>query len=216
MLKKWYAKVIFFILYSFASYCMMQLFLDANPFTIGVNGIARNMFLFMIYYGVLLCFFRKMRPALLFGGILMILIGGINYLVVQFRGYGIIFMDFYAISTAMTVAGRYTVKIIPCLIAATAVAVLQIVAVCGLLSKETAWKLRGSLIGLIVCVGMTVGMFGSGLLMDGVSSVYWDHQIGMQKYGYFVYFLANAQVHTVSEPEGYSKAAAQKLSLIHI
>ena len=72
MLKKWYAKVIFFILYSFASYCMMQLFLDANPFTIGVNGIARNMFLFMIYYGVLLCFFRKMRPALLFGGILMI------------------------------------------------------------------------------------------------------------------------------------------------
>ena len=54
MLKKWYAKVIFFILYSFASYCMMQLFLDANPFTIGVNGIARNMFLFMIYYGVLL------------------------------------------------------------------------------------------------------------------------------------------------------------------
>ena len=142
MLKKWYAKVIFFILYSFASYCTMQLFLDANPFTIGVNGIARNMFLFMIYYGVLLCFFRKMRPALLFGGILMILIGGINYLVVQFRGYGIIFMDFYAISTAMTVAGRYTVKIIPCLIAATAVAVLQIVAVCGLLSKETAWKLR--------------------------------------------------------------------------
>ena len=211
MLKKWYAKVIFFILYSFASYCMMQLFLDANPFTIGVNGIARNMFLFMIYYGVLLCFFRKMRPALLFGGILMILIGGINYLVVQFRGYGIIFMDFYAISTAMTVAGRYTVKIIPCLIAATAVAVLQIVAVCGLLSKETAWKLRGSLIGLIVCVGMTVGMFGSGFLMDGVSSVYWDHQIGMQKYGYFVYFLANAQVHTVSEPEGYSKAAAQKI-----
>ena len=158
MLKKWYAKVIFFILYSFASYCMMQLFLDANPFTIGVNGIARNMFLFMIYYGVLLCFFRKMRPALLFGGILMILIGGINYLVVQFRGYGIIFMDFYAISTAMT-----------------------------------------------------VGMFGSGFLMDGVSSVYWDHQIGMQKYGYFVYFLANAQVHTVSEPEGYSKAAAQKI-----
>ena len=190
---------------------MMQLFLDANPFTIGVNGIARNMFLFMIYYGVLLCFFRKMRPALLFGGILMILIGGINYLVLQFRGYGIIFMDFYAISTAMTVAGRYTVKIIPCLIAATAVAVLQIVAVCGLLSKETAWKLRGSLIGLIVCVGMTVGMFGSGLLMDGVSSVYWDHQIGMQKYGYFVYFLANAQVHTVSEPEGYSKATAQKI-----
>ena len=55
MLKKWYAKVIFFILYSFASYCMMQLFLDANPFTIGVNGIARNMFLFMIYYGVMIC-----------------------------------------------------------------------------------------------------------------------------------------------------------------
>ena len=111
MLKKWYAKVIFFILYSFASYCMMQLFLDANPFTIGVNGIARNMFLFMIYYGVLLCFFRKMRPALLFGGILMILIGGINYLVLQFRGYGIIFMDFYAISTAMgldvCVRGRF-------------------------------------------------------------------------------------------------------------
>ena len=211
MLKKWYAKVIFFILYSFASYCTVQLFLDANPFTIGVNGIARNMFLFMIYYGVLLCFFRKMRPALLFGGILMILIGGINYLVLQFRGYGIIFMDFYAVSTAMTVAGRYTVKIIPCLIAAIAVAVLQIVAVCGLLPKETAWKLRGSLIGLVVCVGMTVGMFGSGLLMDGVSSVYWDHQIGMQKYGYFVYFLANAQVHTVSEPEGYSKAAAQKI-----
>ena len=76
MLKKWYAKVIFFILYSFASHCMMQLFLDANPFTIGVNGIARNMFLFMVYYGVLLCFFRKMRPALLFGGILMILIEG--------------------------------------------------------------------------------------------------------------------------------------------
>ena len=54
-------------------------------------------------------------------------------------------------------------------------------------------------------------MLGSGLLMDGVGLVYWDHQIGMQKYGYFVYFLANAQVHTVSEPEGYSKAAAQKI-----
>lgn len=65
MLKKWYAKVIFFILYSFASYCMMQLFLDANPFTIGVNGIARNMFLFMIYYGVLLCFFSQNAPCII-------------------------------------------------------------------------------------------------------------------------------------------------------
>ena len=129
---------------SFASYCMMQLFLDANPFTIGVNGIARNMFLFMIYYGVLLCLLSQNAPCIIvWWNIDDSYWRESNYLVLQFRGYGIIFMDFYAISTAMTVAGRYTVKIIPCLIAATAVAVLQIVAVCGSASEgnclETAW-----------------------------------------------------------------------------
>lgn len=208
--------ILFMVLYCSLEFAALQLFLDANPFDVGLQHFLKNICLLMAGNGILLCLFHRMRPAMLLSGIVILIIGVANYCMYQIRGYGIVFMDFYAVSTAATVAGQYTVGVEPCLFAGLAVGLLPLVAACLLLpqKKEAYFQKRTvlvSLAGLFVCGGFFVWLHSSDLFWDGVSDVYWDNQIGFREQGYCLYFTANAGRPAVSEPEGYSAQRAQSI-----
>lgn len=208
--------ILFVLLYCSLEFAVLQFFLNANPFDVGAVFFLKNMCLLLAGNGILLSLFHRMRPAMLLSGIVILLMGIANYCMYQIRGYGIIFMDFYAVSTAATVAGQYTVGIEPCVFAGLAVGLLLPVSANLLLprKKEESFQkktLLVSLTGFLICGGFFVWLNVSDVFWDDVSSLYWDNQIGFQKQGYLLYFAANAGRRTVSEPEGYSVQRAQNI-----
>lgn len=50
---------------------------------------------------------RWMRLTFLLSGVFVLILGTANYFVDAFRGYGIVYMDIYAVRTAANVAGEY-------------------------------------------------------------------------------------------------------------
>lgn len=216
MLHKRSQKILFFLVCCVCEFATLQLFLDTNPFAVKPVCILKNLCLLLVGNGVLVCLLQRMRQTFFVSGGLVLLIGLANYCMYQIRGYGMIGMDFHALSTAASMAGNYSIRLAPCLFAGLAVGVLTPVLAACLLpkGKETIFQkkpLPVSIAGLCVCAGFIGWLHLSDIFWAGVSDVYWDNQIGFREQGYLLYFAANAKRLPEREPEGYSAWRAQQI-----
>ena len=62
----------------------------------------------------------------------------------------------------------------------------------------------GSVVAILSSAVFIVWLNTSSAFFNNVSSLSWDHSIGISDYGYILYFVANAGEAGVQEPDGYS------------
>ena len=75
--------------------------------SIGLEYSVKNIMLLMGVNLILVSVTRWMRLTFLLSGVFVLILGTANYFVDAFRGYGIVYMDIYAVRTAANVAGEY-------------------------------------------------------------------------------------------------------------
>lgn len=207
---------IVFIAASLWEFLYLELFLNKTVTDFPVDIIIKNVVLIMLVNLMLVSILHSMKAAFLISSVFMLLTGIANFFVISFRGYGIVYMDFYAIKTAATVAGRYSYSITPEFIAACFTGAAGVLTSFYMphMPKGSYFNkkiLISSLTGILVSVLFIAWINFGVTFFKGVSSITWDHNIGINNYGYLLYFIANAGKAEVSKPEGYSVERADKI-----
>ncbi|HBA97968.1 MAG TPA: hypothetical protein DCZ23_07665, partial [Lachnospiraceae bacterium] len=109
---------------------------------------------------------------------------------------------FYAVKTAAAVADGYSYNVdsyflAGCLAAALQSGLILFMLWAGRKKRHTHRGSRGSrwlasLAGIAVSVLFVVWINFDAFFFRGISQVTWDHNIGINDYGYLLYFLSNA------------------------
>lgn len=186
----------------------LELFFKQTINNFELEIIFKNIVLIGTVNILLIALLHRMKPAFLITFVLTMIIGIANYFVISFRGYGIVFMDLYAIKTAVTVAGGYKYGVDIYFVAGILSCIAGI-AICMLFpAKKRSYINLGDICGSIIAVFFValfiVWLNTSSFFFNNVSSLSWDHSIGINDYGYLLYFVANAGEATVEKPDGYS------------
>lgn len=204
-----------FLVLGFLEFITVELFFDRYITDLGGVLILKNLMLYWVGNLILVSLFHRMKPALLISTVFILILGISNYLVTMFRGYGIVFMDLYAIRTVATVAGRYSMDWKPCFVAGMAVGILSIFICCLLSEKQEKYfqkkTVLASLCGLAFSALFFFWIHTSATFFRDVSDLAWDHRIGFHDYGYMLYFAANAGVVREEKPQGYSPERAEEI-----
>lgn len=210
-----YFQVLFFCLITFFEFVVLEMFFGTSAFSYKPVLILKNVLLLSALNLFLVGSFHSLRLPLLISVAFFMIVGIANYFVTAFRGYGIVFMDLYAVKTAAQVAGGYRYRIGWDFAAACFCDVL-LFAACFLLPKRRhAYRsIRYTLVSLgamafaaLFCLWISITPY----FFRNVSAVAWDHNIGITNYGYVLYFASNAGKATVSEPAGYSAEKADRI-----
>ena len=201
-------QVVSFLVISFLEFAILELFFDITFTSYSFLIICKNVILIMVVNLILTGIFHELRRAMLVSTIFFLIVGVANYFVMSFRGYGIVFMDFYAVKTAATVAGAYSYHITLKFFAAF-LADAALIAFSFFLPPRQHRYFHSkftliSLIGIAVSALFLLWINFDTVFFKDVSSLTWDHNIGMKEYGYVLYFSSNAGKATVKKPEGYS------------
>lgn len=208
-------QVILFLGITFLEFVVLELFFGALPSDYSLGIICKNVLIIGALNLLLVGLFHSLRAPMLLSVAFCIITGIANYFMIDFRGYGIVFMDFYAVRTAAGVAGAYHCRIDGDFVLAFA-AGAALFAVCLFLPKrEHSYRdIRCTLISLL---GMAASVFfffwisSDTVFYKNISHLTWDHNIGMKKYGYVLYFASNAGKATVERPTGYSVKKVDKI-----
>lgn len=203
-----YFQVFFFLLVTFFEFVILELYFGISAFAYEWDILLKNVLIFGGVNLFLAGLFHSIRLPLLISVGFFTFVGVANYFVTSFRGYGIVFMDFYAVKTAAEVAGGYNYHVEWNFIAALFCDIALFGACFLLPGRKHAY--RHAKYMLISMLGMAVSVFfffwidSDTVFFKDVSGLTWDHNIGMKDYGYVLYFTSNAGKATVSEPPGYS------------
>lgn len=215
MKKKQICQALVFLVLGFLEFITVELFLDRYFTDLGSVLILKNVMLYWVGNLVLVSLFHRMKPAMLVSTVFVLVLGIVNYLVTVFRGYGIVFMDLYAVRTAVTVAGHYSMEWKPCFVAGLAVGSLSIFLCFFLPEKQGRYfqkrTVLASLLGLAFSALFFFWIQTSATFFRGVNDLAWDHRIGIHDYGYVLYFAANAGIVKEAEPHGYSPDRAEEI-----
>lgn len=211
--KRWQG--ILFVLLCCLEFVTIETFFDTVVTEYTPELMGKNLALILLANLILVSLWHRMRPAMLLSTVFVLVFGIANYFVYQFRGYGIVFMDFYAVKTAATVAGHYSYQIEPHFVAGCAVG-LASVALCLLFPAKKKPYLYGkttlaSVIGLLAGAVFIFWINTDATFFRDVNALTWDHNIGIHDYGYVLYFTGNAGVAKVEAPEGYSPEKAEEI-----
>ena len=204
-----------YVALSFVEYVIIEAFLDGDIVSIGLEYSIKNIMLLMGVNLIIVSLTRWLRFTFLLSGVFVLILGMANYFVDAFRGYGIVYMDIYAVKTAANVAGEYKYHGSPQLWLGLVLG-LAFIVLCVVItpSRSHGKSIRQ---GIASVVGAAAGVvffvwinLGQGFFGD-VTNLTWDHSIGMSDYGYLLYVTANAGNAKVEKPDGYSPVKADEI-----
>ena len=200
-------QAVLFVVLSTIEYITLEAFLGGDIAAIGCTYGFKNVLLLMGVNVILVSLFHQLKPAFLVSQAVVLVWGIANYFVDSFRGYAIVYMDFFAVKTAANVAGDYSYAWSPDLFFGMLSGAAGII-LCFLAPKrKKGWNWRKmiiSLAGLALGSGFFVWINVGYSFWNDVSNLTWDHNIGISEYGYLLYVVANAGEAKVEAPEGYS------------
>lgn len=206
---------VLFIVLSIIEYLAIEAFLDGDIIKIGLEYGIKNLAILMGINLILVSLFQQIKPAFLLSETVILILGIANYFVDAFRGYGIVYMDLFALKTATKVAGDYSYDmnedfLLGCILAAVGIAL------CFFGTKpKGSYMDRGRMLKSAIGIGVSAVFFlwlGFGdFFWENVSGLTWDHNIGIAKYGYVLYVTANGGTAKVEEPKGYSPQRADEI-----
>ena len=213
--RQYWFQAILFVALSFVEYVIIEAFLDGDIVSIGLEYSIKNIMLLMGVNLIIVSLTRWLRLTFLLSGVFVLIFGVANYFVDAFRGYGIVYMDIYAVKTAANVAGEYKYHGSPQLWLGLVLG-LAFIVLCVVVTprRSGVQNLRqgiASVAGAAAGVSFFVWInLGQGFFGD-VTNLTWDHSIGMSDYGYLLYVTANAGNAKVEKPEGYSPAKVEEI-----
>lgn len=206
---------VLFLILSIIEYITLEAFLGGKLLDIGFSYGVKNILLLAGANLILVSLFGRLNPALIISEAAVLVWGIANYFVDSFRGYGIVYMDFFAVKTAANVAGDYSyaldINFLFGMISGLAGIVLCFLAKGKKRDGRNIPGMIGRFLGLAIGAGFFLWInFGYGFWND-ISNLTWDHSIGMSRYGYLLYVTANAGDVKVKKPEGYSVEKAEEI-----
>ena len=213
--RHYWFQAILFVALSFVEYVIIEAFLDGDIVSIGLEYSIKNIMLLMGVNLIIVSLTRWLRLTFLLSGVFVLIFGVANYFVDAFRGYGIVYMDIYAVKTAANVAGEYKYHGSPQLWLGLVLG-LAFIVLCVVVTprRSGVQNLRqgiASVAGAAAGVSFFVWInLGQGFFGD-VTNLTWYHSIGMSDYGYLLYVTANAGNAKVEKPEGYSPAKVEEI-----
>lgn len=213
--KKQICQALVFLVLGFLEFITVELFFDRYITDLGGMLILKNVLLYWVVNLILVSLFHWMKAAMLISSSFVLILGIANYLVTMFRGYGIVFLDLYAIRTVANVAGQYSLEWKPCFAAGMAVGCLTIFLSFRLPERQGKYFQKktvvASLCGLLFSFLFFFWINTSAAFFRDVSDLVWDHRIGIHDYGYVLYFAANADISEEEPPKGYSPERAEEI-----
>ncbi len=169
-------------------------------------GFAGNYVIILIFLFIAYALSGSYRLSLIIVNPLLFGFAVANYYVKSFRGTPFIPMDFFSISTAMTVKSEYTYKITYQVM--IAIILLAFLIVLGVKIKTPEFALKGKLISRL-----SVGGFSAILLLTfyftnffyslGIRPDFWNQTRGYKNYGFVCSFFVNTKYLYVTTPSGY-------------
>jgi len=208
-------QIVLFIFLSLAEFAVIEVFFKKVFWEFDVLLIVKNTSLIALVNLVLVSLFHRMKPAFITSVIGTAIIGTANFFVVAFRGYGIVFMDLYAVKTAATVADGYNYSIDRFFIIGIASIIVMFVICVFMPRKKSRYTEKKrcilSVAGLVISLIFVLWINTDSTFFRGVSSLYWDHNIGITECGYPLYFIANAGESSIDKPDGYSVEKVDKI-----
>ncbi len=208
-------QVVLFMVLSVTEYLAIEAFLDGNIINIGWEYGIKNLAILMAGNLVILSLCQRIRVTFILSEAIILILGIANYFVDAFRGYGIVYMDLFAVKTAGTVAKGYHYQISGKFLLGCVLVLLGL----GLSflgnkpegSFTDGKRIRKSIAGMALSVIFFLWLGFGDLFWENVSGLTWDHNIGMAKYGYILYVTANAGNAKVDVPKGYSPQRADEI-----
>ncbi len=199
----------FFVVVTVFSFLLLERFVTPERTVFAPAVLVKNLLIIAAFNLALTGIFHAVRTALMISEVFFLVVGVANYFIIAFRGYGIVFMDFFAVSTAAKVAGGYSYRVSAFFLVTVFLFLLMIVLTYFLLPprkhRYKDWKMMTiSLSGIAVSALFFLWINLSSVFFQDVTSLRWDHSIGMKENGYLLYFLANAGDMSIEEPIGYS------------
>lgn len=206
---------VLFVVLSFIEYLVIEAFLDGDIVEIGLEYGMKNLAILMGINLILVSLFQRITPAFFISETIILVLGIANYFVDAFRGYGIVYMDLFAVKTAATVAGDYSYQLSSNFAIGCALAVLCF-CLCLLGTKpkgsyKDKVRVLKSVAGIVISIMFFLWLGFGEFFWENVSGLTWDHNIGMGKYGYVLYVTANAGTARVEKPKGYSAKKADEI-----
>ncbi|MCR5202097.1 MAG: LTA synthase family protein [Lachnospiraceae bacterium] len=199
---------ILFILVTCLEYVSIELFSSADLMGIELPIAFKNIIFIAILNVGLFCLIHYLKPTLIISEVIFLVWGLINYFLFEFRGYGLVVMDFMAVKTAKNVAGAYSYSVDSYFFGGLMVIILCLV----ITWIYPSWKhkyyhpyvLVLMVLGIASIAGFVRYASTNKSFFKNVSSLTWDHSIGMKNYGYILYAVTNASTDKVEKPMGYS------------
>ena len=189
-------------------YISIECFLEGNIREIGFWYGFKNVLLIFSVNLALVSLLHNLRLAIRISAVLTAVLGTVNYFVDSFRGYGVVYMDFFAVRTAANVAGDYQYTLQARFWLGLLLAALCIVLTFLLKPGKRRYLDRRNMAwggaGLVLTIAFYIWLGNTFTFWEDVSGLTWDHNIGMSEYGYVLYATANAGEAKVEPPEGYS------------
>lgn len=193
----------------------MEFFLR-NPFEKMRGGLQfLNIVFFELFALFLFAITKSIRRAIRIEAILALLIGLLNYFVVQFRSNPIMPWDIFSIKTAASVAGNYEYSLKPHAIVCVLIFIVLIM-VCQIFPTKYNFKKTPRIIGAIVSLSLLI-LLGKYVQTDECVSRFRIYNILFTpntmtyKDGTVVAFLLQCQYLSVETPKSYSSEKAEVL-----
>lgn len=178
--------------------------------------IALNLVFYYLVYGLILVLSKRSSTSLSLGSLLVMIIGLVDYYVIQFRSVPLYPWDILSVKTAMSVSGNYSYRLDKeAMMIAAGFVVLIVV------GRLTRWELpvRNRQYHLLSILGVLTlwALYGTSVQMPAVHEA-----IGFYEYhftpnafyqlnGFAVSFISNMQYLNVSKPGDYSVQKVREL-----
>ena len=172
--------------------------------------VIKNLICTIIVYSVLCLILLSSKLGLIFGTILFLIIGIVNYYLLEFRGLPFQLSDLFSAKTAVNVIGNYQFVLSYSLIIVVSINMIWLLLLINIDIPLFNHVLLSRFKRLLTGIGMACFFWSvvflspfSKLILPSVS--YWNSNETFQKYGFVLSFLGYAKDIGIKKPAEYNK-----------
>lgn len=201
-------RLAFFALAVVLGWLLIELPWNDNLAGIAPNYVAANLAIVALLGGIIFLVGQRTRASLVVLVVLCLFIGAANFYLITFKGQPILPADLFALSTAASVAGGYTLFLTPRLVGC----LLALGAFCVALRlwcparRITRWDVIVNCVAAALLIAFCAIKYQSTDIKNefNVTVDVWDVRGSYGTQGTLLCFLSRAQELTPAEPEGFS------------
>lgn len=205
----------FFLASVLIGFCFLELPWNDDALAIPWHYLLPNLLVLALGCGIIFLIGQRTRASLAVFAGLCLFAGVANFFLIEFKGQPIVPADLFALGTAASVAGGYSLFLTPRLVACLVAFAAFCVALRFLCPKRTItrWDVLVNCTGVILLVAAGAMQYGETTIKDryDVKVDVWDVRGSYGTQGTALCFLSRAQELTPKPPEGYSPEAVDTL-----